>query len=164
MKKMLAMLMLLCVLVMPFSAMAEADAEIPGDVYVLEDLGLEIWIPEGLDFLEVSDKDAENGVLYTLTDDEKTCAMVVVALKIEGKTMEQLVAEATEDGMTEIDVVEINGIPAIAYKAEAENMGCVALVDVENGVMVVFSFTPFDTEEAQALFALIMSSVTPAEN
>ena len=176
MKKMLAMLMLLCVLVMPFSAMAETATSITwdevapiietsglsGDFYAMEDLNLAIWLPEGLTEVELTEEEAANGLLSVLTDDEGSCALIISCVNQEGMTLEGLLAAAIEDGMVEPEIVNINGMDALSYKDAGNNAGCIALVYTD-GDVVVFSFTPIDVEGADVIFGLLMASLMPLE-
>ena len=178
MKKMLAMLMLLCVLVMPFSVMAETATEtitweevgaplveasgLEGDFYALEELGLAIWLPAGLSAVELSEEDIAEGYLYVLTDDEESCFITIDAVNVEGMTLDGVLEEAVAQGMFEPEIVIINGLSAVSYKDEANNAGCIVLVDTNCNV-ITFTLTPIEGEEAELAFGLIMSSLMPAE-
>ena len=175
MKKMIALLMLLCVTLMPFAGLAEnvitwdevgapvvEASELEGDFYALEDLGLAIWLPEGLYSVELDDESIANGILYMLTDEEVSCALTISYVNEEGMTLDKLLAAAVEEGMFEPEIVNINGLDALSYKDEANNLGCIALVDTNCNV-IVFSLTPIDSEDAELVFGLIMSSLMPLE-
>ncbi|MBR3743073.1 MAG: hypothetical protein IKN04_21890, partial [Clostridia bacterium] len=89
MKKMIALLALLCVTVMPFAVMAEnvitwddvsaviEASGLEGGFYAMEELGLAIWLPDGLNAVELSEEEIAEGYLYVLTDDEETCLITV---------------------------------------------------------------------------------------
>lgn len=174
MKKMIAVLALLCVVVLPFSAMAETPAitwdevgaaaveayELAGDFVALEELGLAVWVPADLDFAEVSEEDAAAGRLYLLTDG--TCALIVDAVHVDGMTLDQALENAKASGMFEPEIVNVNGLSALSYKNEAINAGCVVLVDT-NSNMIIFSFTPIEGDVAEIAFTVIMSSLMPLE-
>ena len=178
MKKMLAMLMLLCVLVMPFSVMGETATEtitweevgaplveasgLEGDFYALEELGLAIWLPAGMSAVELSEEDIAEGYLYVLTDDEQSCLITIDAVNVEGMTLDGVLEEAVAQGMFEPEIVIINGLSAVSYKDEANNAGCIVLVDTNCNV-ITFSLMPIEGEEAELAFALIMSSLMPLE-
>ena len=178
MKKMIAMLALLCVALLPFAAMAETatatitweEAGAPlveasgleGDFYALEELGLAIWLPAGLSAVELSEEDVADGYLYVLTDDEETCLITVDAVNVEGMTLDGVLEAAVAEGMFEPEIVIINGLSAVSYKDEANNAGCIVLVD-PNCNVITFSLMPIESEEAELAFALIMSSLMPLE-
>ena len=174
MKKLISVLLLACMLVMPFAAMAEAPVitwdevgaaaveayELSGDFVALEELGLTIWVAEGMEEQEVSDEDAAAGRLCILADD--SCALTVDAVHVDGMTLDQALENAKASGMFEPEIVNVNGLSALSYKNEAINAGCVVLVDT-NSNMIIFSFTPIEGEAAQIAFTVIMSSLMPLE-
>lgn len=176
MKKMIAMLALVCVALLPFSVMAETTAitwdeigapvveaaEIEGDFYSIEELGLAVWLPAGLNAVEISEEDAAAGRMYLLMDDEQSCAFIIDAVHVDGMTLDQAYENAVASGMTEPEIVNINGLSALTYKNEAINAGCIVLVDT-NSNMIIFSFTPIEGENAEMVCALIMSSIMPLE-
>jgi hypothetical protein len=176
MKKMIAVLALLCAVVLPFSAMAETPvivwdevgapvveaAEIAGDFCSLPELGLAIFVPEGLYSVEVPEEDAAAGRLYLLTDEDQSRALIVDAVHVDGMTLDQALDNAVANGMFEPEIVNIHGLSALTYKNEAINAGCIVLVDT-NSNMIIFSFGPFSEEGADMIFYLICSSIMPLE-
>ena len=180
MKKMIAMLLLLCVMVMPFSVMAETaeteiDAinwedvssvieagEIEGDFYLMEALDLVIWIPAGLNAVDLTEEQIAEGVLYVWADENQECAVVVTAVNVEGATLEKTLEAAVASNMIDPEFVTINGLTAVSYKDAEANTGNVALVS-EAGDIVNFAITPIEGEEAELAFSLIMASLMPKE-
>ena len=174
MKKIIAMLALLCAVILPFSAMADTAVitwdevgapaveafELSGDFVALEDLGLAIWLPDGMEATEVSDEDAAAGRLCLLTDG--SCALVIDAVHVDGMTLDQALENATDNGMFEPEIVNVNGLDVVSYKNEAISAGCIVLVDT-NSNMIIFSFTPIEGEIAEIAFGVIMSSLMPLE-
>ena len=174
MKKMIAVLALLCVVALSFSAVAEGAVitwdevgapavetlELSGDFFAMEQLGLAIWLPEGMEELEVSEEDAAAGRLCVVADD--TCAFIVDAIHVDGMTLDQAYENAVASGMIEPEIVNVNGLDALSYKNAEINAGCIVLVDT-NCNMIIFSFTPIEGEEAELVFSLIMSSLMPLE-
>ena len=174
MKKMIALLTLLCVALAPFavtaenvitwddvSAVVEASG-LGGDFYALDELGLAIWLPDGLEFVEVSEEDAAEGYLYVATDDEETCLFTIDAVNVEGITLDGVLESAVAAGMFEPEIGTINGLSAVSYKDEANNAGCIVLVDTNCNV-ITFTFMPIDAENAELLFGLIGASLMPLE-
>ena len=56
----------------------------------------------------------------------------------------------------------VNGLSALSYKDEGNNVGVVVLVDT-NCNMILFSFGPIDSEAAEAAYSVICSSLMPLE-
>ena len=174
MKKMIAVLALLCAVVLPFSAMAETSVitwdevgapaveayELAGDFYAMEVLGLKIWVPEGMVEVEVSEEDAAAGRLGIVADD--SCALIIDAVHVDGMTLDQAYENAVASGMVEPEIVNLNGLSALSYKNEAINAGCIVLVDTNCNV-ITFTLMPIEGEEAELAFGLIMSSLMPLE-
>ena len=176
MKKMIALLALLCVALLPFASLAETAtaitweevapiieaSEISGDFYAMEDLNLAIWLPNGLSEVEITEEDAAKGLLSVLTDDEGSCALIISCVNQKGITLEELLDAAVKDGMKEPELVNINGLDALSYTDAENNAGCIALVYTD-GDVVIFSFTPIDAEGADVIFTLLMASLMPLE-
>ena len=106
MKKLFALVLMLCMLCTVAvaenaSEMNWTDVEptlteqgLTGDFAVLDQLGLKVWLPEGLNAVEVSEADAAAGRLALFTDAENTAYLAVDAVNIEGMTIDQYYASA----------------------------------------------------------------------
>lgn len=152
MKKLISVLLLACMLVMPFAAMAEAaEAE---EAAAVENLQL----PEGWTAVEVSDEDAEKGVLFVAKNGEKVLTISIVAT--EGKTVEQLVEEAKNDGV-ELEVLDAeSNLLGFDMEVEGVVVSTLVLVYVEEGFSLNFSFSPCSTEEDAAAFLELVNSLS----
>ncbi len=176
MKKLIALLALVCVVLMPFSAMAEektaiewaasemliADTDLTGDFYNIDEMGLKIWLPDELNAVEVTEEETASGVYAKLTDKEQTCVLTIYALHVDGMTLDQAYQNAVEGGMKEPEIVTINGLDAVTYEAEETNEGAIVLVDT-NDNMIFFTFSPINDEGAKMIFYIIASSIMPLE-
>ncbi|MBR5111408.1 MAG: hypothetical protein IK099_14610 [Clostridia bacterium] len=177
MKKLIALFSLLCVIAMPFAVTAEttvpeinwADmepivkaSEISGSFYSLSDMGLMFWVPDGLEPVEVSEEDAAAGRYALLMDEEKTCALSIDTLYMEGMTLDQAYENAVANGMKEPEIVTVNGIGTLSYTNEADDIGSIVLVDT-NCNMIIFSFAPFSADGAEIVFSFIAASIMPLE-
>ena len=172
MKKLIAILTLLCVMLMPFAVTAEAvtwaevggalveKLDLAGDFVALKEMGLALWLPEGMEAYEPSEEDAAAGRYLIFTDGE--CTLTIDAVNVEGMTLDQAKENAVANGMFEPEIVNINGLDVLAYKDEANNAGVLVLVDT-NCNLIIFSFTPIDSEEAEIAFGVISSSLMPQE-
>ncbi len=175
MKKMLTVLTLLCVALLPFSALAEtsviswddsaaliADSDLTGDFYAIEELGLQIWIPDELNNVEIPAEEAAAGRMYLLMDEEQSCYLAIDAVHVDGMTLDMAYENALNSGMTEPEYVSVNGLDAISYQNDAADIASFVLVDT-NSNMIIFSFGPFSEEGADMIFYLICSSIMPLE-
>lgn len=173
MKKLFALLMLVCI-ALTSAAMAESVTweevgaptvealGLEGDFVALSDMGLAIWIPSDLSAVEVSDEDAAAGRYALFVDNDQECFLSVDAVNVEGMTLDQALENAVANGMTEPEIVNINGIDAVTYGDETNNIGCIVLVDT-NSNLIIFSFGPVDSDEGKVGYAVIASSLMPAE-
>ncbi|MBR3016115.1 MAG: hypothetical protein IKH57_03370 [Clostridia bacterium] len=175
MKKMISLMALLCVVLMPFAVTAETAAaavnwedvapvieagEVAGSFYSIEDMGLKLWLPDGLEAFEVSEEDAAAGRYALLMDAEQTCAITIDAVYVEGMTLDQAYQNAVANGMAEPEIVTVNGIDALTYKDAANDLASVVLVDT-NCNMIIFSFMPISAEGAELVFSFIAASIMP---
>ena len=172
MKKIAALIVLACIAMMPFAAMAEpvsvtwqevgepfvAQYELKGEAVALKDLGLMIWVPADLVYTETE----EEGRYALFIDADQECYLAVDAIATEGMTPDQAYENAVAIGMKDPAIVNINGIDALTYANEESNIGQIVLVDT-NGNMIIFSFGPIDSEIGQIAYTVIASSLTPME-
>lgn len=173
MKKFVALMMTLC-LVLASAAMAESVTwdevgapaveayELNGDFVSLDDMGLAIWIPAELNYTEPSEEDAANGRYALFIDEDQECYLAVDAVSVEGMTLDQALENAVANGMTEPEIVNINGLDAVTYADPNNNIGCIVLVDT-NSNMIIFSFGPVDSDAGKIAYAVIGSSLMPLE-
>lgn len=173
MKKIVALLMLLCIAVMPV-AMAETASctweevgaptveqnGLEGDFVALPDLGLVIWIPADMQAVEPSEEDVAAGRYALFMDNDQQCALTIDAINVEGMTLDQAYQNAVDSGMTDPEIVNVNGLDTLSYSTEALNSGTILLVDT-NSNMIIFTFTPFDSDVAKTAFTIISSSIMP---
>lgn len=172
MKKLIALLMLVCIAIMP-AALAESitweeigapaiEANgLEGDFIALEEMGLTIWLPNSLQAMEVSEEDAAAGRYALYGNQEIGCYMAIDAINVEGMTLDQALQNAIDNGMTEPEIVNINGLDAVTYADPNNNLGVIVLVDT-NCNMIIFSFNPIDNDEAKLAYGIICSSLQPA--
>ncbi len=96
------------------------------------------------------------------TDAEETCLFTVDFVNVEGMTLDGVLEEAVAQGMVDPEIVIINGLSAVSYKDEANNAGCVVLVDTNCNV-ITFTLMPIEDEDAELALGLIMSSLMPMD-
>ena len=175
MKKLFALVLMLCMLCTVdvaenASEMNWTDVEptlteqgLTGDFAVLDQLGLKVWLPEGLNAVEVSEADAAAGRLALFTDAENTAYLAVDAVNVEGMTIDQYYenAKATE-GVSDVEMITANGLHAAVYKSESLNFWSASLVDTNSNI-ISFVMGPASEEGSQIVFSVIVASIQPAE-
>ncbi len=174
MKKLTALLMLVCITLMPFASLAEtitweevgmpfaAQSELEGDFVALNEMGLAIWIPSDLVYVEPSAEDAAAGRYAIFIDNDQECALVIDAVYVEGMTLDQAYENAVASGMKEPEIVNVNGLDTLSYINEALNCASLVLVDT-NCNMIIFTLSPIDNDIAKIAFTVISSSLMPLE-
>ena len=170
MKKFFELLLAVLVAVMPMASLAESGVAwdqslvdamgIEGDFYALEEMGLGIWLPSSMEPVEVSDEDAADGIYAMMADDER--ALVITVRNEEGLTLDQAYENVVSNGYVKAEIENVNGLDALIYFDEENNVAHFGLVD-SNSNMIMFSFTPIDTEEAEDLAVVVFSSIMPLE-
>ena len=175
MKKLFALLVLVCLVLAP-AAMAENASVtweevgapavealgLEGDFVALSDMGLAIWVPSSLSYSDPSEEDAAAGRYALFMDEDQECYVAVDAINVPDMTLDQAYENAVASGMTEPEIVNINGLDALTYGNESINAGSVVLVDT-NCNMIIFTFAPIDSDDGKMAFAIISSSLMPAE-
>ncbi|MBQ3278274.1 MAG: hypothetical protein IJG94_03835 [Clostridia bacterium] len=175
MKKLFALVMMLCLLCT--AAVAEdastmnwsdveptlAENNQSGEFVVLDQLGLKVWLPEGLNAVEVSEADAAAGRLALFTDADQTAYLAVDAMNVEGMTIDQYYenAKATE-GLSDVEMITVNGLNAVVYKSETMNFWSASLVDTNSNI-INFVMGPASEEGSQLVFSIILASLQIAE-
>ena len=170
MKKLFALMLALCLMGsvamadanLTWDAVKETAEQVDGGFQTFDEIAVKIWMPAVLQAVELTDEDKEAGYIgYYATADE-SAAVGVMYVDVEGMTLDGVLEAAAAEGMAEPEIVNINGIDAVSYKDEANNAGCIVLVDT-NCNMIIFSFTPIEGEAAELAFGVIMSSLMPLE-
>ena len=175
MKKLFALVMMLCLLCT--AAVAEdastmnwsdveptlAENNQSGEFVVLDQLGLKVWLPEGLNAVEVSEADAAAGRLALFTDADQTAYLAVDAMNVEGMTIDQYYenAKATE-GLSDVEMITVNGLNAVVYKSETMNFWSASLVDTNSNI-INFVMGPASEEGSKLVFSIILASLQIAE-
>ena len=175
MKKILALVTMLCLLCC--AAMAEdtstmnwsdiepqlPDMGLTGEFAVLEQLGLKIWLPTGLNAAEVSEEDAAAGRLALFMADDQSAYLAVDAVNVEGMTLDQLFENAKANAaLTDTEMITVNGLNAVIYQSTEGNFWSASLVDTNCNV-INFVMGPASEEGSQMVFSIIMASLQPAE-
>ena len=173
MKKFFAILTILCLLAMG-AAVAESNTweeigqpaveayGLEGDFVSLSDMGLAIWLPSTMVATEPSEEDAAAGRYALFVDEDGECALTVDAINVEGMTLDQALQNAIDNGMTEPEITNLNGLDVLGYSDPNTNSGVMVLVDT-NSNMIIFSFMPVDSDEGKIAYGVISTSLMPVE-
>ena len=175
MKKLFALVLMLCMLCT--AAVAENASEmnwsdveptlteqgLTGDFAVLDQLGLKVWLPTGLNAVAVSEADAAAGRLALFTDADNTAYLAVDALHVDGMTLDQYYENAkVSEGVSDVEMITANGLNAVVYKSDAQDFWSASLVDTNSNI-INFVMGPASEEGSQIVFSVIVASIQPAE-
>ena len=171
MKKLLAVLFVLCLVVS--SAMAEADvAEVNwadyaayaealgGESVKLGDTGLQMLIPDGFTALEAE------GLAACYTTADGSIVVSVVSAPAGNDTLESIMADAEANGATVASITVLNGKRALGFNAVIEEKPTLSIVvDTEDGNLTSVSFTFVEDEEGlnRQIAGLMSMSIQPAQ-
>ena len=171
MKKLMGVLMILCLMVTAVTAAFageaptivnwsdhEADAaKIEGQFGSVSKTGLKMFVPNEFKDTEIPQENLENGTFMVLKSDKEDKA--VVNGQFVAVDANSFKAELQNMGKTVWDTV-INGLPCIQFSAETEGVttSCFAF-STENGGVVVFSFTLANQVPYTSLYKVMASSI-----
>ena len=172
MKKLFALLLALCLL--GSVAMAEtaakevswndveaAAAEVPGGFVTIEELGLNIWLPEGYAAQEVTEEQQEQGIFALYRAADASGAVGFQYYPIEGNVDVEAIANAVP-GASEIEALVINGLSCIGFDLKEQNASCLAFGTQKENLLVI-TFAPADSADYAAKAQIMAASIHNAE-
>ena len=173
MKKFTALLMLICIALLPLVSNAEVPVitweevgapaveslGLEGEFKMLPELGLAIWVPATMNYIEPNAEQAAEGAYAVFADED--CTLFITALHQDGMTLDAFAESAAASGY-DAEIVNVNGLYTVTYKDDESAIGFITLVDT-NSNMITFNFSPLNSDLAQAAFSIIASSLKPAE-
>ena len=177
MKKLFAAMIALCLLLCS-AALAEetvqvnwsdtfegaiAAANIAGDFVTFDEIAVKFWIPAELKAVELTDEDKANGYIGYFADENNEAQLAVVYANVNGMTLEQY-AEAVKasEGVAEVEMAVINGLPAVSYKVPESDTLNVAFT-TQQGYVLEITMAPLSTEGADLVWGAVASSIQAAE-
>ena len=173
MKKIIAILMLLCMFTgaalaeaAPELNWADAEAiiqasEVAGDFVNFDEIAVKIWIPEGLNAVELSDEDKEAGFIGYFTDAEQTAVLSVVYANVDGTSIEDYATSLGEmDSVANVAMATVNGMPCVSYDMPEQDSSTVAFA-TEAGYILEVTVAPVSDENAQLVWGVVLSSIQP---
>ena len=177
MKKLIALLMMVCLAVMPFAAFAEAAPEgavvihwedvsamtegVEGDFWYNEDLGLKFWLPTGFQEIEFTQEQADQGIvnLYATSDNDAAIAVSYVDI---GGDFDAFLSQMAENGASDFEEDVINGLYGVSFTMKDTDTAVVAF-PTEAGAVLTYTIAPVSNEVIATALAIILASIQPAE-
>ena len=170
MKKLACVLMALCL--MMTAALAEAPAlswedfepilesgNVTGQFYTFDEIAIKIWLPEGLNPVELTDEDKEAGYIGYFMPEDESAAVAVVYVDLEGMSLEDYGAYlSSEAGATEVEVGTVNGFPCVSYKLPEQDSVSVTFT-TEAGYALEVTCSPMSEENAELVWGAVVASI-----
>lgn len=173
MKKLFALLMLVCIAMMSV-AIAEAPAlnwedfepaleagGVTGQFYTFDEIAVKMWIPDGLNAVELTDEDKEAGYIGYFQPDDGSATVAVMYVDVQGMTLEDYAAKLPEYGATEIEVGTVNGMPCVSYDLPEQDSVSVTFA-TEAGYVLEVTCAPASEENAELVWGAVVSSIQGA--
>ena len=175
MKKLLCVLLLLCLLVP--AALAEETAtlnwenvvpvleagNVTGQFYTFDEIAVKIWLPDGMEPTELTDEDREKGYIGYFMPEDQSAQMAVMYVNTNGASLDEYAQYlSSESDVAEIEKGTVNNFPCVSYKLPAQDSVCIAFT-TEKGYILELSCAPMSNEGFAATAAIIVSSIQAAE-
>ena len=143
-------------------------AEIGGEWMLLEQFGLQMFVPDIFGFVEVPEELAAQGGLAIMATEDMSAGITITyspLLDAEGNQITNhtdLVNYYVANGYDSIATCLVNGLEATNFLiADRDMMSMIYFL--EDGNALSFYYTPVSNESMLALFSIISSSVMIAE-
>ena len=174
MKKFVAILMALCLLTAG-AALAEAAPElnwsdfeatlesagVTGDFWTFDDIAVKIWLPAELQPVELTEEDKEKGFISYFTDAEEKASVSLVYVDMSGISLEEYTEALNQtDGVDQVEIVVVNGLPAVSYTMPEQD-SCHVAFTTEAGYILEVSMYPTSEEGADVVWGIVAASIQP---
>ena len=175
MKKILCVVLMICM--MMGAALAEETpalnwedvvpvieaSGLSGQFYTFEDIAVKFWLPEGLNPVELSEEDTENGLIAYFMPDDESAAVSISYVNVDGASLEDYAAYLSgESDVTEVEAGTVNGFPCVSYKMPEKDSVNIAFT-TELGYILEVSCTPVSEENAELVWGVVVASIQAAE-
>ena len=180
MKKVLFVLLALCLFVVPVMAQeidnpvvinwegdledAFIEREYAGKFYLFPDYGIQFLVPAGLDPMELNDEDAELGIFAFFMTENEEMQVAAQFLDYELETLEEVAMWEKQnrgDDMKFAGFYKINGLDAIIF---VDTESDVLVANVATSVpkhFIKVTISPISNEELNSLSGFITGSIMP---
>ena len=177
MKKLIAILISLCLMLAVAGAFAEtATTEmswetveplletygLEGDFETFDEVAIQIWIPSSMTRSELTQEDVDKGFIAHFLDEDQTAQVSVVYVDVDGTTLEEYEKMLPDYGVSDIEELVINDIPALSYTVEETDSVTIAF-ETEGGYILEITMAPKSAEGADIAWYIVASSIMEEE-
>lgn len=144
-------------------------AEIGGEWMLLEQFGLQMYVPDIFGFVEVPEEMAAQGILAVMSTEDKAAGITISycpLLDHEGNQITNhtdLVNYYVSNGFENIATCLVNGLEATNFLMTPSKDMMSMIYFLADGNALTFYYTPVSNESLLALFSIVSSSVMLAE-
>jgi len=177
MKRIMVLFLALSMLLVSASAFAEASytyteynydeslfAEIAGEWYGFAEFGVQFYIPDAYASIEPTEEEAAQGCLMNFANEDRS-AVISIAYGAATDAAGNPTGNATDladfyayAGMTNVDVILVNGLPLVSFYIPDQNIVSYSLIFAD-GTQCCFSFAPGSDASVATMAGLIMSTL-----
>ena len=189
MKKIIAAMLVSCMVLSPAVVMAEESTEstdstemtevnweedivTPGvfeDVIkdgrfvTFDEIAVQMWVPNVLEDVELTDEDKKDGYIgyYQSADGSYAAAVMYVDVKGEDLEAYKTDLEGMDDVSNIADMV-INGLSCVSYDMTETDTSAIAFT-TNDGYILEFSFAPVSDEDFMSVASLMFCSIMPEQ-
>lgn len=142
------------------------DPDLYDGTWVPFEAGFDLYLPTDWNVLEVSEENAENGIIFMVSPQENAeeaeAALSVQMNDATGAELADIAAGYEEVGFTGIGFVNVNGIDCVIYDDEPDGLQGVSFLG-ESGTMYTIIMAPAESEEYSPIWNNILFSLSPSE-
>ena len=168
MKKLFALMLALC-LMLGCTALADVevnwedveDAVEGGDFVTIEELGLDIWIPDDYVDMELDESYTSVGYFKLFGAEDGSGAVAFQYIEAAAD-VDLLEAVNAIEGASGAESMIINGLPCVNFDLLEQNASCLAF-NTQKGNILVITFAPISSDDFKAKAQFIMASIQSAE-
>ena len=175
MKKFLCAVLMLCLMMTAAFAEQAVDLKwedfqpileqggVNGEFHTFEEIAVKMWLPEGLNAVELTDEDKANGYIGYFMPEDQSATVAVMYVDVDGMTLEEYAEYLKgQDDVTEVEIASVNGLPCVSYKMPAQDSVSV-MFTTEAGNALEITCTPVSVENAELVWGAVASSIQNAE-
>ena len=111
---------------------------------------------------ELTQEDVDKGFIAHFLDEDQTAQVSVVYVDVDGTTLEEYEKMLPDYGVSDIEELVINDIPALSYTVEETDSVTIAF-ETEGGYILEITMAPKSAEGADIAWYIVASSIMEEE-
>ena len=185
MKKLMAVLLVLSLLIGSAAVFAQAETKTEDEVVELnwadfeeviknenwkggffsfDEVAVKFFVPEIFLPVELDDEMREEGYIAYFMSKDESAAIGVQYVDAEMKDADAYIEALKDLGVTDAEKLTVNGLPAVSYtNPDDEDVICLAMV-TEKGYILEFVFSPISDEGFLAVSRIMVASIQESED